>query len=189
MTRREQAAFDARGYWERRLTETYAVDGVGWAGLGPALNDWMYRVRRRVFVRALRPHLSRPETARVLDIGTGTGFYVDRWHELGFRNVHASDVSEVAVERLRERYPSCEVAQLDIGDQSAGTLQRRFDVVSIIDVLFHITSDRRYERAFANLARLVKPNGLLSSPRTSCTTAIRGRPNKSIVRSSRSSPC
>jgi hypothetical protein len=30
-----------------------------------------------------------------------------------------------------------------------------------MDVLFHITSDRRYERAFANLASLVKPNGLL----------------------------
>jgi endonuclease/exonuclease/phosphatase (EEP) superfamily protein YafD len=39
--------------------------------------------------------------------------------ELGFRNVHASDVSELAVERLWECYPSCEVTQLDIGDESA----------------------------------------------------------------------
>jgi hypothetical protein len=33
--------------------------------------------------------------------------------------------------------------------------------VSIIDVLFHITSDHRYEQAFMNLARLVRPGGLL----------------------------
>jgi hypothetical protein len=50
----------------------------------------------------------------ILDSGSGTGFYLDRWQELGFPNVHASDVSEVAVQRLRERYPSCEVTQLDI---------------------------------------------------------------------------
>jgi hypothetical protein len=77
-----------------------------------------------------------------LDYGSGTGFYLDRWQELGFPNVHASDVSEVAVQRLRERYPSCE-------------------------------SRSSTSRAFAGLASLVKPTGCWSSPRTSCTTAIR----------------
>jgi len=28
----------------------------------------------------------------ILDSGSGTGFYLDRWRELGFANVHASDV-------------------------------------------------------------------------------------------------
>jgi SAM-dependent methyltransferase len=74
----------------------------------------MYRLRRRVFRQAVHQFLPPRADLEILDIGSGTGFYLDRWQELGFPNVHASDVSEVAVERLRERYPSCEVTQLDI---------------------------------------------------------------------------
>jgi SAM-dependent methyltransferase len=152
---------NAKDYWESLHRKSYGLQSVGYGLVGTPFNAWMYRLRRRVFRQAVHQFLPPRDDLEILDIGSGTGFYLDRWQELGFPNVHASDVSEVAVERLRECYPSCEVTQLDIGDQSAGALQRRFDVVSIIDVLFHITSDRRYERAFANLASLVKPDGLL----------------------------
>ena len=54
--------------------------------------------------------------------------------ELGFRSVHASDVSEMAVQRLRERYPTCKVAQLDIGDD--GTADDTFDLAGVSDVTF-----------------------------------------------------
>jgi SAM-dependent methyltransferase len=154
------ATFDPRGYWERRLTETYAVDGVGWAGLGPALNDWMYRVRRRVFVRALRPHLSRPETARVLDIGTGTGFYVDRWHELGVPSVTGSDLTDTAVGHLRERYPADGFVRFDVTEPDPPLESGSFDAVSAMDVLFHVVDDERFERAFRTIFELLAPGGL-----------------------------
>jgi SAM-dependent methyltransferase len=67
----------------------------------------------------------------------------------------------VAVERLRRRYPSTDVVQLDIGGDPAGLPRRRFDVVSVVDVLFHITDDLAYRRAFENLSALVRPGGLL----------------------------
>lgn len=152
---------NAKDYWESLHRKSYGLQSVGYVGVGTPFNAWMYRLRRRVFRQAVPPFIPARDNLEILDVGSGTGFYLDRWRELGFRSVHASDVSEVAVQRLRERYPTCEVVQLDIGDESAATLGRRFDVVSIMDVLFHITSDRRYERAFANLASLVKPNGLL----------------------------
>jgi 2-polyprenyl-3-methyl-5-hydroxy-6-metoxy-1,4-benzoquinol methylase len=152
---------NAKDYWESLHRKRYGLQSVGYVGVGTPFNAWMYRLRRQLFLQAVPPFIPARDNLEILDVGSGTGFYLDRWRELGFRSVHASDVSEVAVQRLRERYPTCEVAQLDIGDESAATLGRRFDVVSTMDVLFHITSDRRYERAFANLASLVKPNGLL----------------------------
>jgi SAM-dependent methyltransferase len=152
---------NAKDYWESLHRKSYGLQSVGYLEVGTPFNEWMYRLRRRVFRQTVPPFIPARDNLEILDVGSGTGFYLDRWRELGFRSVHASDVSEVAVQRLRERYPTCEVVQLDIGDESAATLGRRFDVVSIMDVLFHITSDRRYERAFTNLASLVKPNGLL----------------------------
>jgi hypothetical protein len=74
--------------------------------------------------RAVPPFLPARDNLEILDFGSGTGFYLGRWHELGFRNVHASDVSELAVERLRERYPSCEVTQLNLGGRVGGNARR-----------------------------------------------------------------
>jgi SAM-dependent methyltransferase len=105
----------AKDYWESLHRRSYGLQSVGYVGVGTPFNAWMYRLRRRVFRQAVHQFLRPRDDLEILDVGSGTGFYLDRWHELGFRNVHASDVSEVAVERLRERYPSCEVAQLDIG--------------------------------------------------------------------------
>ena len=46
-------SFDPRAYWEERLGRRPGREGVGHAGLGEGLNGWMYRVRRRVFLREL----------------------------------------------------------------------------------------------------------------------------------------
>jgi SAM-dependent methyltransferase len=142
-------------YWERRLADSGSLGAVGWLGLGEPFNAWMYRVRRRLFLRRVRPLVNAPE---VLDIGSGTGFYVERWRELGAKSIVGSDITDTAVERLRARFPEHEFRRLDIGgDVNLG----RFDAVSAMDMLFHITDDDAYERAFRNLAGLVKPGGLL----------------------------
>jgi len=89
---------DPRGYWKTRLTEHWDLHGVGFAGYGLRYNQWLYRVRRRVFlshIRALPLDLSR---ATVLDLGSGTGFYVAIWRSLGVKAIAASDLTTVAVE-------------------------------------------------------------------------------------------
>src|SRR5215212_2275578 len=93
-------SFDARDYWEQRLTRDYSLSGVGYAGLGEPFNSWMYRVRRKVFRREMRRRLRAPGTIDVLDIGSGTGFYVGLWQELGVRSVTGSDLTEKAVGEL-----------------------------------------------------------------------------------------
>jgi SAM-dependent methyltransferase len=151
---------NAKDYWESLHSKSYGLTSVGYIGVGRPFNTWMYRVRRRVFRNTVRAFIPGHDP-EILDVGSGTGFYLDRWWELGFRRISGSDVSEMAVERLRNQYPSLDIADLDIGEESAGLIQRQFDVVSIMDVLFHITSDRSYEQAFANLAALVRPGGIL----------------------------
>ncbi len=108
-------SFDPNTYWEQRLGERYTLDGVGCTGLGGALNGWMYRVRRRVFLREMRGRFPRPRDLRVLDIGSGTGFYIERWHELGAGSVAGSDLTEVAVANLRSRFPSGTFERFDVG--------------------------------------------------------------------------
>lgn len=154
------AVFDPREYWETRLTEHWNLHGVGFAGYGLRYNEWLYRVRRRVFlshVRALNLDLSR---SKILDVGSGTGFYVAIWKSLRVQSITASDFTTTAVERLRKAYPDVASVQLDIGASlQAQGFAGTFDVVTAFDVLFHIIEDVRFRTAVFNVSSLCRSGG------------------------------
>jgi SAM-dependent methyltransferase len=156
-------SFDVRTYWERRLGQEYSLAGVGYQRLGRHYNAWMYRVRARVFDRVLHHHGIGPGS-NVLDIGSGTGFYIERWQAAGARSVTGVDITDLAVQALRTRYPTHRFVQADISttlpDHDA-LPPASFEAVSAIDVLFHIVDDDGYRRAFVNIASLLKPGGWL----------------------------
>jgi 2-polyprenyl-3-methyl-5-hydroxy-6-metoxy-1,4-benzoquinol methylase len=161
-TSRPMSTFDPKEYWEIRLRQHWDLEGVGLVGYGLSYNRWLYRVRRRVFlshVRALPLDFPR---CRILDVGSGTGFYVRLWKSLGVQSVTASDVASIAVERLKRAYPDVPCVQLDIsGSLDAQGFKGRFDVISAFDVLFHIVDDDRFRAAISNLSSLCKSGGYL----------------------------
>jgi 2-polyprenyl-3-methyl-5-hydroxy-6-metoxy-1,4-benzoquinol methylase len=153
--------FDATEYWENRLSDSYTLGATGWSGLGESFNRWSYSVRKRVFARAIRETLGDVSSLRVLDVGSGTGFYLDAWRRLGVTKLVGSDLTSAAVARLTARYPDVAIHTLDIGAPDGRLEVAAFDVISIIDVLYHIVDDERYEQAIANLAAMLKPGGTL----------------------------
>ena len=150
---------ERRDFWESRLDADWTETGVGYGALGRAFNTWMYRVRRDVFRREVSAlDLDWPRT-RVLDIGSGTGFYVRLWQELGAASVTGSDLTQAAVDRLQDRFPSAEFRRLDISEPDGRLESGGYDVASCMDVLFHITDDDRYAAAIAAIADAVRPGG------------------------------
>ena len=147
-------------YWESRLNETFSLEGVGYLGLGKQYNTWLYRVRRRVFLGVMRQVGADYPRSRVLDVGSGTGFYVALWQTLGVKDLVGLDITHTARQQLASRFPDYRFFTLDIGapiDWPAGS----FDLASAFDVLFHIVDDTAYAQAIANLAMLLKPGGWL----------------------------
>ncbi|HET9514304.1 MAG TPA: class I SAM-dependent methyltransferase, partial [Gemmatimonadales bacterium] len=147
--------FRVRDYWESRLRQSYSLQGVGYQRLGTQYNKWMYRLRARVFQRVARGLGVDWPAARVLDVGSGTGFYVDQWHQLGVPKVTGVDITSVAVQELARRFPRDEFVQLDVGKKLANDsrlVTRDYAAVSAKDVLFHIVDDAEYQEAFRNMA-------------------------------------
>ncbi len=153
--------FDARDYWESRLSQHFSLTGVGYRRLGLRFNQWMYRVRARVFARVAGSLGVNWSTARVLDVGAGTGFYVEQWHGLGARSVTGFDITAKAVEELSRRFPQDRFRQVDIGQPPDPSLvaDGPYDAVSAMDVLFHIVDDGQYAQAFQTIAALLRPGG------------------------------
>ncbi len=152
--------FNPRAYWEARLAGHLDLRGVGRRDMSLCYNKWAYGVRRRVFLRTLRALDVPWGSAEVLDVGAGTGFYLDRWKELGVSSVAGIDLTDASVAGLREKYPESEFYRLDIGDEMEDLRGRQFDLISCMDVLFHIVDDARYGKAIRNIHDLLKPRGL-----------------------------
>lgn len=151
---------DGVDFWDHRHSQLPVLVAVGCDGVGVPFNRWMYRVRAHVFQRAVAPLLAGMPAPRVLDVGSGFGFYVDRWLELGVADVTASDAAPTAISKLRARHRQVPVLELDITSfeiEAGGP----YDVVSAFDVLFHLCDDASYARAAHNLSALLRPGGLL----------------------------
>ena len=154
------SGFDAKQYWETRLTAKWGLHGVGYAGLGKYYNAWLYRVRKRVFLRHVISLVDDWSKIDVLDIGSGTGFYVDLWKSLGVNSVTATDITKVAVTQLQKKFPDVQCRQLDIGNNRPDPFRsRKYHIISAFDVLFHIVDDDRYRRAFQNIFETLSPGG------------------------------
>lgn len=150
---------DVRDYWEKRLDRNPGYLGVGYTRLGKRYNEWLYRFRSEVFQRCLAEWgLVRPGI-RVLDVGSGTGHYVREWLRAGVADVTGSDLTDVAVTRLSGEFPQVRFRRMDIGGAELPGDLGAFDVVTAMDVLFHIVDDAAYRRALHNVSALLRPGG------------------------------
>lgn len=149
----------ARDYWDALLSEDPDERAVAYPHLGLALNRAMYDAEREQVARLLEAHgFGARAPGRVLDIGAGTGVWVDFWRRRGAASVVGADLTQGAVAALRRRFPDGEFVQADIGAADHG-LQGPFDTISAMSVLLHITDDARWSRALETIAALLAPGG------------------------------
>lgn len=117
-------------------------------------------MRKRVFLRQMRQLSVQLRDVSVLDVGSGTGFWLNMWKSVGVPKVVGSDLTHFAATNLRKENPGVEILELDIADSDAvGRITERFDLISAFDVLFHITKEANFTRAISNIASLLRPGG------------------------------
>jgi len=156
----DMKTFDPQDYWEERLRGNFGPGGVGYVGMDEGYNIWLYRVRRRVFFRIVSSLDIDLRQANVIDIGSGTGFYIERWKEAGVEKIVGTDLTQVSIRNLQRKFPRDQFFQVDIGDEKVILPgQGQYDVVSAFDILFHIVDDARYQKAIQNIYGLLRPGG------------------------------
>jgi len=142
--------YEPERYWQERLSRNFSLGGAGHTGLGLEYNKWLYKARIRALNKLLREGQINPHGKQILDIGCGTGFYIDYWEKMGAAGIVGLDITEASISRLAANYPGYKFIKADITDNGL-ELKGEFDIITAFDVLFHIVDEDKFEQAIKNI--------------------------------------
>lgn len=157
--------YSYKDYWAQ-LHQREDLSSVGQSTLPGGLNKWIYRSIRLNMRRFVKRHGLTSTGGRMLEVGVGTGYWLDFWEQHGWQ-VDGCDLVPLAVERLRAARPSSHFWVADVGSEDgvlAGAPDAPvggYDLVTVTSVLLHVTDDEAFARALRNVAAAVRPGGHL----------------------------
>jgi 2-polyprenyl-3-methyl-5-hydroxy-6-metoxy-1,4-benzoquinol methylase len=115
---------------------------------------WWYRARREVLASVIARKVTLPPTARILEIGCGTGHNLPMLARFG--DVDAIEIDEtsreIAAKRLGHDVGASPLPEL------SGVPENHYDMVALLDVLEHVQNDRA---ALQAIAQRLRPGGTI----------------------------
>ncbi len=155
--------YDPQKYWENRLKSRFDIVAVGHPTFNRMYNDHLYKLQLLVLKDTLRKHYISLPGKKVLDVGCGTGFF-SRFYLRNRAQVTGIDITTTSVEALRISLKDGKFITMDISERIPANeefLEDRFDIINMLNVIFHIVEDEKFEIALENLAVCMKEGGYL----------------------------
>lgn len=156
-----------RSYWlELHDSFSGSLRAVGWPTLSEALNELKYQSESEAFIQSFALSLENQDSARVLEVGVGIGFWTALAKTYAAEknitlNYSALDISSDALRIVHDRYPDVICIESDLTQQNASTAVEKYDVVTAIMVLLHLTNFNDYQKALEFCAASVDEGGAL----------------------------
>jgi SAM-dependent methyltransferase len=153
---------DIRQHYEQawKQLDTSAKDEGGLAYSNPVEDVVLYPIYEQL-IRDLKIAV---DGGNVLDVGAGSGrwirFFLQRFSPAMLMGV---DFTAASIDLLKRRYENhakipTQFATADLTDPSLN-LGRQFDLINVMNVLFHIPEPDRFSAAMKNLAKHLAPGG------------------------------
>ena len=141
------------------------LKAVGWPSLSESFNEAKYLSETQSFLDALEfCPLTSKSPVRLLEIGIGIGFWtsllLERLSKFDF-HMTGLDISKDALAVVRARFPDVELEQADLRTVNPDHFLYRFDLVTALMVLLHLTVPSEFDNGLRFAARSVRRGGTL----------------------------
>lgn len=154
--------FDLRAYWRGRMEKHPPLQATGTLPFDELYQRWLYRLKERAIDNVLSAARLDLFGRQVINLGCGHGYFERFFASRGATRITGVDFVESAIARLTRDQPAFEYLVADLGGEVPAALKgRTFDLVSAIDVLYHIVDDATFERALSNACALCARGGVL----------------------------
>ena len=148
--------YDPKVFWEKRLGKDFSLKGVGCAGFSYNYNKWVSKAAKESLNKLLKGSLSGK---KILDIGCGTGYYIDYYMGKGATDISGLDITEKSIVNLKKKYPHLKFFNADISKKIH--LNRKYNIITAIAVLYHVVDDNKFENSVRNIRKLAKKGSLI----------------------------
>lgn len=155
--------YDPQKYWEERLKSRFNLTGVGNIVFDSKYNEYLYKLQLAILIKALRKYNISLREKKVLDIGCGTGFF-SKFYLNNLAQITGIDITTISIESLKKSLPGGRFITLDISAEFPATKEsfvKEFDIINILNVIFHIIDEVKFEKALENIAVCLKEGGYL----------------------------
>lgn len=154
--------YNPKDYWEKRLSKRFQLSGAGCLGFSEYYNKWLYKAKIRTLKKAVLSQQINIHDKTVCDMGCGIGFFVDFYKLYGAKDIVGVDVTRISIENLKVKYPEYFFIEQDISSPFlVSEIDRKFDILNVFDVLYHIVDDKAFRQAIVNISNLTKDDGFI----------------------------
>lgn len=151
---------DAVAYWRDRLAAQPGLRGTGTSFLPDAWQQWLYRSKERAYAKLFSRNGVTVAGASILDFGCGTGYFEDLWARGGATEIAGIDIVPEAVAALSAAHPGRRYVCADLArDAEALDALPAYDIVTAIDVLYHVLHDSELETILSRVVAKLRPGG------------------------------
>ncbi|HED5352297.1 TPA: class I SAM-dependent methyltransferase [Campylobacter jejuni] len=143
-------------FWNQRH-ENLGLYSGGDKGISDCENFEFYIHRLSMILKLISKYYIGKKSLEILDAGCGKGFFSNGLFSSGYV-VSGIDSSVNAISFCKENYPGIFFKQENLDNF---ILDKAFDVIVCIDVMFHIVEDILWEKSVKNLAYHAKNNSII----------------------------
>jgi len=154
------ASEEIREYWENRLKKKFDIDGTGHISFNYKYNFYVYKAYVRALKKAIKRSGIEIKDKKVLDVGCGTGFWVEFYKNHGAGSVAGIDVTEKSILEMRKRYPFYHFERIDISKERLDRMGK-FDIIHAFDVLYYILEEDGFDRAISYISEIAEKNSYI----------------------------
>lgn len=151
-----QEWFDANVY-DEGVGDALTI-GKGWSELS---TRYHYASVELIILRYLRNHGLQVQGARVFDIGSGAGHWLDFYRSLGAAECIGVDIAESSAAYLNEHYAGDDAVHVHHGrfQDHVGSEPGGLDFVNAIGVMFHVVEEEWWREGIAAIGTGLKSGG------------------------------